>query len=379
MARIDDLIGEIPDKALRIRLQREIADIKKEKKFGLVFEQHLPELVPMYEAPIRRGARVAERSKDFSRTYLVKGIRNGLAICTVEGGSDACEIPVADLVVVKRFGEPIFPTLRLAESITRGNDSPHNVLIEADNYHALQLLEWLYPQRIDCIYIDPPYNTGARDWKYNNDYVDKADAWRHSKWLAMMRRRLIIARRLLKPEGVLIVTIAEREVFHLGMLLEEVFRGYLRHMVTDVVNPKGTGKHNFARVDEYVIFCVPDLAKSIIQGLPTSVPVVGVGAVDSLIEEEDDEEEDGDEEMGDDDELEDAALETPPFPEDETDLWELRHARRRGGESSYRHQRPNQFYALWVDPNKNSVVRASPMLPMPEEPSLGSNRLLKNL
>lgn len=78
MARIDDLIGEIPDKGLRTRLQREVADLKKEKKFGLVFEQHLPELVPMYGSPIRRGARVAERSKDFSRTYLVKGTRNGI-------------------------------------------------------------------------------------------------------------------------------------------------------------------------------------------------------------------------------------------------------------------------------------------------------------
>lgn len=186
----------------------------------------------------------------------------------------------------------------------------------------MQLLEWLYAERIDCIYIDPPYNTGARDWKYNNDYVDKADAWRHSKWLAMMRRRLILARRLLKPEGVLIVTIAEHEVFHLGMLLEDIFRGYLRHMITDVVNPKGTGKHNFARVDEYVIFCVPDLGKSIIQGLPTTVPVVGVGSVskDGLVQEEDEEEDGESEEMDAEDEMDDASVTKPPFPEDESDL-----------------------------------------------------------
>jgi adenine-specific DNA-methyltransferase len=55
-------------------------------------------------------------------------------------------------------------------------------------------MDWLYAGRVDCIYIDPPYNTGARDSKYNNDYVDKADTWRHSKWLSMMRRRLILAR-----------------------------------------------------------------------------------------------------------------------------------------------------------------------------------------
>ena len=236
----------------------------------------------------------------------------------------------------------------------------------------MQLLEWLYAERIDCIYIDPPYNTGARDWKYNNDYVDKADAWRHSKWLAMMRRRLILARRLLKPEGVLIVTIAEHEVFHLGMLLEDIFRGYLRHMITDVVNPKGTGKHNFARVDEYVIFCVPDLGKSIIQGLPTTVPVVGVGSVskDGLVQEEDEEEDGESEEMDAEDEMDDASVTKPPFPEDESDLWELRHARRRGGEFSYRHQRPNQFYPLWVHPDQGRVISAGEMLSMPQKPKL---------
>src|SRR5690606_2607606 len=115
-----------------------------------------------------------------------------------------------------------FPVVSPIDSVSLGSDAPHHTLIEADNYHALQLLEWLYAGRIDCIYIDPPYNTGAKDWKYNNDYVDLADGWRHSKWLAFMRRRLVIARKLLKPDGVLIVTIDEHEVHHLGMLLEDV-------------------------------------------------------------------------------------------------------------------------------------------------------------
>ena len=71
---------------------------------------------------------------------------------------------------------------------------------------------------MDVIYIDPPYNSGARDWKYNNDYVDKTDSFRHSKWLSMMKKRLLLAKRLLSPDGVLIVTIDENEVHHLGML-----------------------------------------------------------------------------------------------------------------------------------------------------------------
>ena len=95
-------------------------------------------------------------------------------------------IPVDELVAVAQFGEPIYPTLLPLDSVQ--NDDENGVwhtLIEADNYHALQLLEYLYPQKVDCIYIDPPYNTGARDWKYNNDYVDSADSYRHRQPLAM--------------------------------------------------------------------------------------------------------------------------------------------------------------------------------------------------
>jgi len=94
-------------------------------------------------------------------------------------------------------------------------------LIEADNYHALQLLEWLYAGKVDCIYIDPPYNSGARIGNTIMTYVDANDGWRHSKWLAFMQRRLKLAKRLLNPEGsVLIVTIDEKEYLHLGLLLE---------------------------------------------------------------------------------------------------------------------------------------------------------------
>ena len=125
-------------------------------------------------------------------------------------------------MAVLEFGDPIFPSLVPMDRVQNGPaDAPWHTLIEADNYHALQLLEYLYAGQVDCIYIDPPYNTGARDWKYNNDYVDGNDRWRHSKWLAMMKRRLILAKRLLNPStGVLIVTIDEHEVHQLGMLLE---------------------------------------------------------------------------------------------------------------------------------------------------------------
>ena len=127
-------------------------------------------------------------------------------------------------------------------------------LIEADNYHALQLLEYLYAGKVDCIYIDPPYNTGARDWKYNNDYVDGTDAYRHSKWLSFMEKRLRMAKKLLNPkDSVLIVTIDEKEYLHLGCLLEEIFTEARIQMITTVISAKGvvrTGQ--FSRVEEYI-------------------------------------------------------------------------------------------------------------------------------
>ena len=171
-------------------------------------------------------------------------------------------------MVVKRFGEPICPALTPVDQVIRAPHQPYHVLINAENFHALQLLICCYEAQVDAIYIDPPYNSGARDWKYNNDYVDRADQYRHSKWLSMMKRRLELATRLLKPDGVLIVTIDENEVGHLLVLLEDLFPGYLRHMVTVVINSKGTGKLNFARVDEHVLFCVPDNGTSVIKGIP---------------------------------------------------------------------------------------------------------------
>ena len=109
---------------------------------------------------------------------------------------------------------------------------------------------------ISRVYIDPPYNTGARDWKYNNDYVDKNDAWRHSKWLSFMEKRLQLARRLLNPSAaVLIITIDEKEYTHLGLLLEDVFKGCKLQMVSTLINPAGVAREGgFARSDEYIFF-----------------------------------------------------------------------------------------------------------------------------
>lgn len=131
------------------------------------------------------------------------------------------------------------------------SDSTH-LLIEGDNYHALSVLNYTYAGKIDLIYIDPPYNTGAKDWKYNNDYVDSEDTYRHSKWLAMMDRRLRLAKKLLKDDGVLMCAIDKNEQANLGVLLDGIFADFEIHCITIVHNPRGVQGKNFSYNHEYV-------------------------------------------------------------------------------------------------------------------------------
>ncbi len=259
MAAINDLISQIQDETLRNRIQEEVSKMAKQKKFGLVFEEHMPESTPLYDMPIKRGCNVMRRdSKDDKSIYVVLKVEGDTAVCVKpEHKDEAVTFELKDIVRVAEFGESIYPYLKPLDSVCNAPDSDlWHTLIEADNYHALQLLEYLYAGKVDCIYIDPPYNTGAKDWKYNNDYVDGNDAYRHSKWLSFMQRRLKLAKKLLNPkDSVLIVTIDEKEYLHLGCLLEEMFPEARMQMISSVINPHGANRKDmFARVEEYLFF-----------------------------------------------------------------------------------------------------------------------------
>ena len=257
MAAIHDLLAQVQDEALRARLEQEINRLSKTKKFGLVFEEHLPECTPLYDIPIKRGSTVAKKTGAVSDMYEVSAIKDGVATCYHKVTEEKEEIPVQELVSVAQLGEPIYPYLKPIDSICNAPDSDlWHTLIEADNYHALQLLEYLYAGKVDCIYIDPPYNTGAKDWKYNNDYVDSVDAYRHSKWLSFIKRRLLLAKKLLNPtDSVLIITIDEKEYLHLGCLLEELFPEARIQMISTVINPTGTKRADeFSRTNEFIFF-----------------------------------------------------------------------------------------------------------------------------
>lgn len=267
MASINDLINQVENPELKAMLQAEVRKLTKKKKFGLVFENHMPECTPLYDVPIKVKSLVAKKDTTITETYTVVKVDGDILTCMKD--KEIFSFNKNDMVCIAKFGEPIYPYLQPIDKVCNAPDSKlWHTLIEADNYHALQLLEYLYAGKVDCIYIDPPYNNGSKDWKYNNDYVDKTDSYRHSKWLSLIQKRLLLAKKLLNPDdSVLIVTIDEKEYLHLGCLLEEIFpksdgdannnyKGRCKiQMISTVIANNGNARAmQFARNNEYIFF-----------------------------------------------------------------------------------------------------------------------------
>ena len=333
MALLQDLIQQIDDTALKERILQETNKLLKQKKFGLVFEEHLPECTPLYDVPIRVGSKVALKTGYVSDIYTVMKIDGEDVLCDRRETHEQKTFRLDEIVVVAEFGEPIYPTLKLIDTVENAPDSGlWHTLIEADNYHALQLLEYLYAEKVDCIYIDPPYNTGAKDWKYNNDYVDGSDAYRHSKWLSMMEKRLKIAKKLLNPnESVLIVTIDEKEYLHLGCLLEEIFPEARMQMITSRINKKASTRvGQFARCDEY-LFLLQFGSMTIQKSKYSMLDVTDNSNPDAK----------------------EAKKDT---------IWNS--MLRRGSNGSSRRESPNLFYPVWIDVMKKKIEVVGDPLPL---------------
>ncbi|MEX1185814.1 MAG: DNA methyltransferase [Gemmatimonadaceae bacterium] len=270
MSRLTDLIAQAKAKDPQggADLEREFKALSSRLPFGLNFERHRPEAVELPLRPIRKGDKVrvlpergSTRKGDQRLWQIVRiatsGKRKVADLQLLDAAApEAQSVPVEDLVVVAEFKDIIYPGLVSTGKVERGGDKPHHAVINAENYHALKALTWSHRGMVDAIYIDPPYNTGAKDWKYNNDYVEGDDLYRHSKWLAFMERRLLLAKELLNPaDSVLIVTIDEKEFLRLGLLLEQLFPEARLQMVSSLINPKGQSRNDsFARTDEYVFF-----------------------------------------------------------------------------------------------------------------------------
>lgn len=280
MSRITQLLKHVEqlNPQLAADLTREYTALSSRRAFGLNFERHTPETVELPGRPVRvndkvrflpaRGeapstvgdrlwrVRSIAREESINTAILVAAVDYGAAPPSADAELEVVTRNIDDLVVVAEFRDPIYPGLVSTGRVELGDDKPFHTVINAENYHALQTLQYTHAGRVDVIYIDPPYNTGAKDWKYNNDYVDGEDIYRHSKWLAFMERRLKVARRLLKPaESVLIVTIDEKEYLRLGLLLEQTFPEARITMVTSSINSAGaTRKGTFPRAAEYLFF-----------------------------------------------------------------------------------------------------------------------------
>lgn len=332
MAKIEDLIDEVADPRLREELAVEVREIKETKRFGLVFEEHIPETVSLFGLPIRPGLAVQNRTTPDDLTeYQVLAIEEGKAT-VVPRGADEPEmvIDATDLLVVKRFHEPIYPGLKVEGKVREGpTEKPNHVVLNGENFHALELLVYAYAQKVDCIYIDPPYNTGDKSWKYNNDYVDRDDRYRHSKWLAMMDRRLRLAKELLNSdESVLIVTVDEKEYLRLGLLLEELFPEAKIQMITSVISPGGVSREvEFTRVNEFIFFVM----------LGSAVPVKTPSDL----------------------------LFTPyrSASKNRSPIWR---GLLRGGSGPLRKDSPTKFFPIFVDPDTRRVVGAGEPLPLEE-------------
>lgn len=257
-------------------LEREYKVLSARLPFGLNFERHRPEAVELPQRPIRKGDKVrvlpkrGSTKKGDQHLWQVKAIHktgnDKMADLELPDGEETQTVALDDLVVVAEFRDILYPGLVSTGKVQRGGGKPFHTVINGENYHVLKALTYTHRGKVDAIYIDPPYNTGAKDWKYNNDYVESDDLYRHSKWLAMMERRLLVAKELLNPaDSVLIVTIDEKEYLRLGLLLEQLFPEAAIQMISSIINPKGTARTTyFSRTDEfiYVVFwgraSVPD-------------------------------------------------------------------------------------------------------------------------
>lgn len=237
---LDEALTRVTDPALRAVLEQEVERLRGSRRFGLVFDRHLPESVRLTDHPLRKGIRVGLRDESDQRTWRITGFSDtARSTAILDNGSEHAS---KDLIVIREFGEPVYPGLKSVERISQGApDAPVHTVINGENYHVLQALRTTHRGQVDLVYIDPPYNTGNDSWIYNDRYVDGNDRSRSSKWLSFIERRLVIARELLKPTGVILVAIGDDEQHRLRMLMDQVFepQNFLANIVW-----QGSGKND---------------------------------------------------------------------------------------------------------------------------------------
>lgn len=236
---LDDLLDAVGrlDPVLAAQLASRVDALRATSPYGPGCGQHEPEPARLPHSPIRRGATVATRlprSADGDRTWTVEEVDEATSLALLD---DATIWPFRELVEIRDLAD-VNATFDPAGVVTGPGlepGRPTHQVIGGENEHVLRLLTCDHAGQVDLIYLDPPYNTGAQTWIYHDDYaapdtagagghgLEDADGGRHGRWLAFMRRRLVLARDLLAPTGVIMVSIGDDEHHHLRMLLDQVF------------------------------------------------------------------------------------------------------------------------------------------------------------
>jgi adenine-specific DNA-methyltransferase len=216
---------------------------------------------------------------------------------------------------------PVLSEIKEKE-IRTNPDQPTHILIEGDNYHALSVLNYTHEKAIDVIYIDPPFNTGSRNWKYNNDYVERDDGFKHSKWISFMYKRLRLVKNLLKEKGIIVVAVDDHEVHALRFIMDEIFHEDNRLGTIVVVNKiEGRTDDKFLpTAHEYMLVYGRNSDYSNINRLPV---------------------------------YDDEILDKYPY-EDDISRYQLREFRR-GGANSRRQDRPNLYYEVYYSPGTGQI------------------------
>jgi len=248
VSKLKQLEGLTPDE------RAYLTNLINTKKYGLVWEDkpedaeellrtHLPVLREVAERRITASpspstiatppqpspeGRESAKTENVANKQAMKPESNTTQTSLFEVDAETNNEQITNIQNEQLLEQPNLPPLGggLGRGVSYGEGRgrvPNHILIEGDNLHALTALTFTHEGKVDVMYFDPPYNTGNKDFKYNDSFVDKEDSYRHSKWLSFMHKRLEIAKRLLSDKGVIFISIDDNEIFQLKLLADEVF------------------------------------------------------------------------------------------------------------------------------------------------------------
>ena len=296
MARIDDLLSELPESEPKTQIIEELARFRKKIGFGVKWEEH-EEYIPLWGLPIEVGSTVVRwnlpyviRDDEFQEHIVqeiipvakltqeqlqqlleddiqehtkkeddlmarIEDLGGCISIRPCRGGET--ELVLTRTVVRIEKGEhEIIPLLNHLRTISHpdGEVATTHAVIESENIIALHLLRATHQRSFDLIYLDPPYNARQGDWKYNNDYVDSIDGYKHSKWMSFIHHRMTLAKDLLADDGVVVVAIDENEHANLVLMLQKMWPGRKVVSVAIQHNPRGIRGDDFRMNNDFAVF-----------------------------------------------------------------------------------------------------------------------------